>query len=93
MDEVPLDLEEAAWVDGANRFSAFFRIIIPLALPGLIVTSMFTFVFSWNNVIFPLALSKQSTVTLPVGTISFSPRPGYIGAISRRPRWLPCCRP
>lgn len=71
MDEVPLDLEEAAWVDGANRFMAFFRIIIPLALPGIIVTSMFTFVFSWNNVLFPLVLSKQSTTTLPVGTISF----------------------
>ena len=71
MDEVPLDLEEAAWVDGANRFMAFSRIIIPLALPGIIVTSMFTFVFSWNNVLFPLVLSKQSTTTLPVGTISF----------------------
>ncbi len=71
MDDVPLDLEEAAWVDGANRLAAFFRIIIPLALPGIIVTSMFTFVFSWNNVLFPLVLSKQSTTTLPVGTISF----------------------
>lgn len=83
MDEVPLDLEEAAWVDGANRFSAFFRIIIPLALPGLIVTSMFTFVFSWNNVIFPLALSRQSTTTLPVGTISFFASTGvYWGHIA-----------
>lgn len=71
MDDVPLDLEEAAWVDGANRLAAFFRIIIPLALPGIIVTSMFTFVFSWNNVLFPMVLSKQSTTTLPVGTISF----------------------
>ncbi len=83
IDEVPLDLEEAAWVDGANRFSAFFRIIIPLALPGIIVTSMFTFVFSWNNVIFPLALSKQSTTTLPVGTISFFASTGvYWGHIA-----------
>ncbi len=71
IDEVPLDLEDAAWVDGAGRFSTFWRVIIPLALPGIIVTSMFTFVFSWNNVIFPLALGKQSTTTLPVGTISF----------------------
>ncbi len=83
MDEVPLDLEEAAWVDGANRFAAFFRITIPLALPGIIVTSMFTFVFSWNNVIFPLALSKQSTTTLPVGTISFFASTGvYWGHIA-----------
>ena len=83
MDEVPIDLEEAAWVDGAHRFSAFFRIIIPLALPGIIVTSMFTFVFSWNNVLFPLVLSKQSTTTLPVGTISFFASTGvYWGHIA-----------
>ena len=83
MDEVPIDLEEAAWVDGANRFSAFLRIVIPLALPGLIVTSMFTFVFSWNNVLFPLVLSKRSTTTLPVGTISFFASTGvYWGHIA-----------
>ena len=83
IDEVPLDLEEAAWVDGANRIAAFFRIIIPLALPGLIVTSMFTFVFSWNNVLFPLVLGKQSTTTLPVGTISFFASAGvYWGHIA-----------
>ncbi len=83
IDEVPLDLEEAAWVDGANRLAAFFRIIIPLALPGIIVTSMFTFVFSWNNVLFPLVLGKQSTTTLPVGTISFFASAGvYWGHIA-----------
>lgn len=71
MDEVPVDLEEAALVDGASRVQSFFRITLPLALPGIIVTSMFAFVFSWNNVIFPLVLSKQRTATLPVGTISF----------------------
>ena len=59
LDEAPVDLEEAAWVDGANRFTAFFRIVIRWRCPAFIVTSMFTFVFSWNNVIFPLALSKQ----------------------------------
>jgi multiple sugar transport system permease protein len=71
LDEVPVELEEAALVDGASRLFAFVRIVIPLALPGIIVTSMFAFVFSWNNVLFPLVLSKQSTTTLPVGTMSF----------------------
>jgi hypothetical protein len=71
MDDVPIDLEEAALVDGANHRQAFFSITLPLALPGIIVTAMFAFVFSWNNVIFPLTLSKQQTATLPVGTISF----------------------
>jgi multiple sugar transport system permease protein len=71
MDDVPYDLEEAALVDGANRWQAFMRVTLPLALPGIIVTSMFAFVFSWNNVLFPLVLSRQTTATLPVGTISF----------------------
>jgi multiple sugar transport system permease protein len=71
IDDVPVELEEAALVDGANRAGMFFRITLPLALPGIIVTSMFVFVFSWNNVIFPLILSSQRTATLPVGTISF----------------------
>lgn len=71
MDDVPVELEEAAQVDGATRLRTFLRITLPLALPGMIVTSMFAFVFSWNNVLFPLVLSKQQTTTLPVGTTSF----------------------
>jgi multiple sugar transport system permease protein len=71
IDEVPVELEEAVLVDGGTRFQSFRHITLPLALPGIIVTSMFAFVFSWNNVIFPLVLTKQSTTTLPVGTISF----------------------
>lgn len=71
IDDVPVDLEEAALVDGANRFVALVRVTLPLALPGIIVTAMFAFVFSWNNVVFPLVLSRQSTATLPVGTLGF----------------------
>ncbi len=71
LDEMPVELEEAALVDGASRLQAFLRITLPLALPGIIVTSIFAFVFSWNNVLFPLILSKQATATLPVGAISF----------------------
>lgn len=71
MDELPVELEEAAQVDGANRWQAFSLITLRLAVPGIIVTSIFAFVFSWNNVLFPLVLSKQATATLPVGAISF----------------------
>ncbi len=70
-DEVPVDIEEAAQVDGASWYQALTRITFPLALPGIIVTSMFAFVFTWNNVIFPLVLSNQSTATLPVGTLNY----------------------
>ena len=70
-DEVPFELEEAAQVDGARWWQALTSITLPLALPGIIVTSMFAFVFSWNNAIFPLVLSNQSTATLPIGTLSY----------------------
>jgi multiple sugar transport system permease protein len=86
IDEVPLDLEEAAAVDGASWWVTLSRITMPLTLPGIIVTSMFAFVFSWNNVVFPLILSKQATTTLPVGTLNYFATAGitwnYIAATS-----------
>jgi multiple sugar transport system permease protein len=86
IDEVPAELEEAAAVDGANWWVKLSRIILPLTLPGIIVTSMFAFVFSWNNVVFPLILSKQATTTLPLGTLNYFATAGitwnYIAATS-----------
>lgn len=49
---IPLDLEEAALVDGATRAQAFLRIVLPLARPGIIATFIFTFILSWNEVLF-----------------------------------------
>ncbi len=84
IDEVPRELEEAARIDGATWHQTLFRITLPLAMPGIIVTSMFAFVFSWNNLVFPLVLSRQTTTTLPVGTLSYFATTGvtwnYIGA-------------
>jgi multiple sugar transport system permease protein len=71
IDEVPVAIEEAARVDGASVFVIFRRIVLPLVRPGLVVTSMFAFVFSWNNAAFPLVLSNRSTATLPVGTLNY----------------------
>ena len=48
-DTIPVDLEEAALVDGANRWSAFWRVTLPLTWPGLAVASIFAFRFSWND--------------------------------------------
>ena len=75
-DEVPFELEESAQVDGARWWQALRSITLPLALPGIIVTSMFAFVFSWNNAIFPLVLSNQSTATLPIGAMSYTATAG-----------------
>jgi multiple sugar transport system permease protein len=70
-DEVPVDIEEAAQVDGASFLQAMMQITLPLSLPGIIVTSMFAFVFVWNSTIFPLVLSTQRTSTLPIGTLNY----------------------
>jgi multiple sugar transport system permease protein len=84
VDEVPTELEEAARVDGADWHVVIFRITLPLVRPGLVVTSMFAFVFAWNNAAFPLVLSSQKTATLPIGTLGYFATAGatwtYIGA-------------
>jgi N,N'-diacetylchitobiose transport system permease protein len=64
---IPKDLEEAAMVDGSTRLGAFARILLPLVAPGLVATSVFTFVTSWNEFIFAnVLLSKPEKQTITV---------------------------
>jgi len=71
IDEVPKELEEAARVDGAPWHVVMLRITLPIVRPGIIVTSLFAFVFAWNNAAFPLVLSARGTATLPIGTLGY----------------------
>jgi multiple sugar transport system permease protein len=65
--EIPRDLEEAALVDGATRFQAFRKIVIPLAAPGLATTGILTFIFAWNEFLLALNLTTTpSARTVPV---------------------------
>jgi ABC-type glycerol-3-phosphate transport system permease component len=65
---IPLDLEEAALVDGAGRARAVWYVVLPLALPGLIATAIFTFILAYNDFLFALVLiSSEELKTLPVG--------------------------
>ncbi|MFJ7152972.1 carbohydrate ABC transporter permease [Streptomyces sp. NPDC100445] len=65
---VPYSLEEAAWVDGCDRFTAFRIVVLPLLRPGLIAVGSFAFVHAWNHFLFALMfLSDQSKQTVPVG--------------------------
>ncbi|WP_030933520.1 carbohydrate ABC transporter permease [Streptomyces sp. NRRL S-646] len=65
---VPYSLEEAAWVDGCDRFTAFRIVVLPLLRPGLIAVGSFAFVHAWNHFLFALMfLSDQSKQTIPVG--------------------------
>lgn len=65
---IPIDLEEAAMIDGASRPQAVFWIIMPLALPGIIAVSIFTFVVAWNDYLFARVLiGADDLKTLPIG--------------------------
>jgi multiple sugar transport system permease protein len=65
---IPVELEEAALIDGANRFTAFWRITLPLALPGLLSVTLFAFTNAWNEFLFAFVfITSDSLKTLPVG--------------------------
>ena len=65
---IPLVLEEAALVDGATRYRAVFHVILPLALPGIIATAIFTFILAWNDYIFVrILITSDNLKTLSVG--------------------------
>lgn len=71
-DSIPIELEEAAKVDGLNTFQTFYRIVLPLALPGLAVTGFFAFITAWNEFLFALTfMNDQAAYTLPVGLRTF----------------------
>ena len=63
---LPVELEEAAMIDGASRWGAFWRITFPLMAPGLVATGVFAFIQAWNEFILALTLMERSNQTLPV---------------------------
>ena len=70
---IPKELEEAASIDGSSRLGFFWRMAIPLAMPGVITVAILAFIASWNNYILPLyVLNSQSNYTLPLGVQQFS---------------------
>ncbi len=71
LDSVPVELEEAAMIDGASRPTVLRRIVLPLAMPGVSAGWMFAFVLGWNEFLFPLFLGGRTTRTLTVGISAF----------------------
>lgn len=66
--DVPPELEQAAFVDGAGRWRVFFTIVLPLSRPVLAAVAIFTFITTWNNFLWPFLVSTDpNTMTLPVG--------------------------
>lgn len=66
VEDVPVELEESALVDGLNRWQVLFKVVFPMLRSGLFATAVFTFIFAWNEFIFALILSRTEVVTFPV---------------------------
>ena len=65
-EEIPPSIESAALLDGYSRFHAFRKYILPLAVPGIAVTALFVFIFSWNEFLFALIFTRSHSQTLPI---------------------------
>jgi ABC-type glycerol-3-phosphate transport system permease component len=69
-DSVPVELEEAARVDGCRRLATLMRVVAPTVIPGMLTTGVFVFINSWNNLLYPLTLvTSNSHQTLPPGLL------------------------
>jgi len=66
-EDIPKDLDEAALTEGASEWQVFMKIILPLARPGIVVTVVIAFLFSWNEFLFALMLGGSGASTLPAG--------------------------
>jgi len=68
--DIPVELEEAALIDGASDWQAFTRVSLPLAVNGLIATAIIVFAFAWNEALFALTLTSAKAGTMPVYILS-----------------------
>ena len=88
---IPIELEEAALVDGLSIWGAFFRIVLPIALPGMVAAFILSLVLCWNEYFFAALLTSTDAKTLPVMVASQTGSPGHQlvvdgGALDRRDR-------
>ncbi len=68
-DSIPRELDEATLVDGCTKFTAFFKVILPLSFPGIVATGVFSFLLAWGDLLWALCLTSSesmSTVTLGI---------------------------
>jgi len=69
--DIPREIDECAMVDGCGRIGALWRVVLPLALPGIATTAIFCFLFSWNEFLFALVLTRAKAQTYPVLVTTF----------------------
>ena len=82
-DEIPIEINQAAALDGYSEWSTFIKYVLPLARPGIIVCTLFCLVFSWNEFLFAQVLTQFDAITLPAGVPSLvTSRGTYWGQVA-----------
>ena len=71
-EDLPRELEESAWVDGASRYAAFRHVVLPLIRPGLVAASILCLQLAWNDFLFAAVLTNNNSRTLPVLMAAFT---------------------
>ncbi|HTZ36902.1 MAG TPA: carbohydrate ABC transporter permease [Stellaceae bacterium] len=71
IEAVPVEIEQAAMIDGCSVWGALLRIVVPLTRQGIAATAILAFIASWNNFLFALVLSNDTTKTLPVAVLAY----------------------
>lgn len=77
-ESVPKELDEACEIDGCTRVQAYFKVVLPLAAPGIMATSVYSFIVSWNEFMFALNLTGRNTRTLPVAIANMETQQGVM---------------
>jgi multiple sugar transport system permease protein len=77
-EDFPQDLQDQAMVDGCSEMGAIWRVVLPLIAPGLVVVALFIFIFSWNQLMFPLALSRMETRPIMMLFVSMLRSPTHL---------------
>ncbi|GAA3806211.1 carbohydrate ABC transporter permease [Cellulomonas soli] len=73
LQAIPKEIEEAASIDGASRLGFFFRMVVPLSVPGVVTVGILAFIASWNSYMLPLfVLNDETSYTLPLGVQAFA---------------------
>ncbi|HLV09347.1 MAG TPA: carbohydrate ABC transporter permease [Halanaerobiales bacterium] len=71
LDSVPRDIDEQAMIDGCNRAGALFRVILPLAKPGIAAMGIYAFIMGWNEILFATVLTSTKTRTIALGLLNY----------------------
>lgn len=82
LQEIPIEVEEAALIDGCTTMQMLTKVVLPLSRPALVTVGLFNFMWSWNEFLYALILTRQEAVTIPPVMMLFMPRTLRLGMMN-----------